>query len=262
MRRCQIMIKVGLTFPWWGNGQMDSVASGGAPNISFFSGLWNYTSILSAYTSATFQEGYMGGPPIAGNFTPAATTTYAGDRFGINGVTTPILNESAGAFEQDMTNAIGWPASITNMARDGVGIQPSMTGNQPQTQSIAVGDGVKTVYCSQSLFCANVGVAGKLTYTAANLTGGWFTGSVSGTTLTVGASGWLGGAMAPGFVLSGAGIAGTPHLVVCLTNCTPSSNGNNSTWTLDTSLTIGSEAMRVDPVGGAVAPNLNMRKRP
>ena len=180
----------------------------------------------------------MGGPPIVGNFTPAATTSYAGDRFGINGATAPILNESAGAFEQDLTSATGWPASITNMARDGVGILPSMTGNQPQTQSIAVGDGVKTVYCSQILFCAsaNVGVAGKLTYTGANLTGGWFTGSVAGTTLTVASSGWLGGAMAPGFVLSGAGIAGTPHLLVCLTNCTPSSNGNNSTWTLDTNL--------------------------
>ena len=57
-------------------------------------------------------------------------------------------------------------------------------GNVAQTQTVGAGDGSTLTWCSASKFCGHVDVGFPLVFNAASLTGGWFSGSVSGSTLT------------------------------------------------------------------------------
>jgi hypothetical protein len=170
-----------------------------------------------------------------------------------------------GAFEQPMSNAFGWPTSFVNMTHDGIGNLLMTLGDVAQTQTVAVGDGTKTAWCSAAKYCANVGQGGALVFNAAALTGAQFTGSVATSggvsTLTVGTGSpaWTSGALEPGMILSGAGISGSPTLDHCVTGCS-GINGSGSTWFLSANLgTIASEAMRADPAGGAPWPTFNFQ---
>ena len=131
----------------------------------------------------------MAGPPITGAFVPTQSTATAGDRFGITGAGNP-LSEGVGTFEQLLTNAFGWPASFIAMDHDGIGNILMTGGNVTQTQTVGVGNGTATTWCSASKFCSNVGQGGILNFSAAALTGAQFDGSIATTsgvsTLTVG----------------------------------------------------------------------------
>jgi len=126
-------------------------------------------------------------------------------------------------------------------------------------QTVAVGDGTKTTWCSTAAYCANTGQGGALTFNAAVLTGAQITGTVASNVLTV--STLISGALEPGMVLSGnVGLTGSPTLVNCTSNC-GGLNGATSTWALtSTASAVGAGgAMRADPAGGAPWPTYNFQ---
>jgi hypothetical protein len=247
-------IKVGFVYALYGQGQADSMQGAQSGSYtSYFSGLWGFAGWTSSFSSL---EHYMQGPPITANFVPGEAFADAGDRFGVQSGGAP-LSEAVSAFDQELTNAFGVPASFLSATRDGVGIGLVTLGNAVQTQTIGAGNGSTLIWCSASTFCPSAGVspAGPLVFGAASLTGGWFTGSVSGSTLT--ATTRIGGALEPGMVLS---TPNAPTLVMCLTGCSSGMAFGGSTWLLSSAADSGATgAMRADPVGGAPWPNLNIQ---
>ena len=196
-------IKVGIVEDWQGEGQVGTITSSQAgSNIPTYNGLFGFNAFI-----VTGNGLFDTGPPVIGNWVPNFTQMFAGDRNAITGGGFP-LSEGAGTFNQDLANAFGWTSAVTNSDRDGIGIPPETVGNAVQSQSIAIADGSKTVWCSASKFCANVGQGGTLDFIASSLTGAQVTGSVSGTTLTVSAIAQ--GALQPGAVLGGAGSSMKP----------------------------------------------------
>ena len=149
-------IKMGDLFDWQGEGQLAAVASTpGVGNItgtvnSYFSGLWG----LTYWQSNTFNS-LNTGPAISGDFTPSFTQSFAGDAFSELQGGVPIA-EASNVFAQLLTNAFGWPVTVLNTTRPGIGMTPELMGNVIQNQTIAVGDGTKTTFCSASKFCTNV----------------------------------------------------------------------------------------------------------
>ena len=261
-------VRVGSVFPVWGEGQAGALfgAQSGL-NISYYTGLWGLNETRSSYVS---NLGYLMGPPIGSTtFVPGQVTATAGDRFGVSGG----LTEGIGAFDQTLGNAFGWPAGLANITRDGIGIEPMTLGGATQTQTVGVGNGTLTTWCSASAFCPNtspsaISVAGPLYFNAATLTGATLAGaSISGTTLTVPANsgspptaGIVQGLLEPGMVLSDTAGQITPGttLVNCLTGCAIGNVANGGgfgaqTWTVSASQSVSAEAMRADPAGG-VAP--------
>ena len=235
-------IRVGAAYPGWGNGQFQAMFGGSqGPNAtSWFSGLQGTVATGSAI------DQYMTGPPIVGDFVPSQSNNSAGDRFGVaaNGNTYP---EPVLAFDQGITAGFGVPASIFYAARDGVGMGVYALGNVQQTQTIGVGDGSSTSWCSASKFCVEPtgGVQTPLTFNAASLTGVFFNGLASANTLTVTTR--YGGALEPGMVL---GATGSPTVLYCKTGCTTPLNIDGSTWQLSASTTATgtlASPLRADP---------------
>ncbi len=255
-------VKVGWIFALWGQGQADSIqgTQSGFYN-SFFSGLWGYGAWTGAFAGS--DEHYLMGPPIVGNFVPGQPVGYAGDRFGVTGGAG--LSEAFGAFDQELLNTTGVPATFLSATRDGVGVGLQTLGNATQTQTLGAGDGSTLTWCSASKFCGHVDVGFPLAFNAESLTGGWFSGSVSGSTLTVTTR--IGGAVSPGMVLSGGtGVVGAPTLLRCLTLCA-GFGIDGSTWQLSSFASSGatgstSSPLRVDPrvAGGAPWPNFNIQQ--
>jgi hypothetical protein len=244
-------VKVGLVYALYGQGQADSMQAftQSGNYTSFFTGLWGYFSWASQYSGL---ELYLQGPPITGSFVPGAPVSFGGDRFGIAFNSTP--SEAVAAFDQGLVNAFGVPASYMSATRDGVGAGLMTLGNVPQQQTIGVGDGSSLAWCSASKFCADPtgGVQSPLVFNAASLTGAWFAGSVSGSTLTVTTR--VGGALEPGMTL---GATGSPTLLRCLTSCTNPLNIDGSTWALSSTAASGatgtlSAPLRADPVGALI----------
>ena len=262
------LMKVGLVFDWNGEGQTGALSGNqGGSSISSFLGLWGVNSWVS---SNTLDQG----PPVVGNWLPAQTNMVAGDRFGVLGAGIP-LSEGIGDYEQQLTNAFGWPVVMINSVRDGVGIAPEIMGGVAQSQTIGVGDGTTTTWCSASKFCAASGVsgAGPLYFTAAYQTGANLAGAtVAGTTLSIPAgnqtgttantSGIVLGDLAPGFILNTG-----PVLSACLTGCSSTAHqptyGSPSaaeTWSLTCSGSCSTTApTRADPPGGAPWPSYNIQ---
>lgn len=253
-------VKVGWIFALWGQGQADSIQGAQSGTYtSWFSGLWGFGGWSGAFGG---NEHYLQGPPVTANFVPGQAVGNAGDRFGVGGAGAP-LSEAVSAFDQELSNAFGVPASFLSATRDGVGIGLATLGNVTQTQTVGVGDGSTLTWCSASKFCGHVDVGFPLVFNAASLTGGWFSGSISGSTLT--ATTRIGGALEPGMVLN---VTGSPTLLNCLSNCT-SINFSTSTWALSSSAASGvTGAMRADapasllPFGATTTPwpNLNIQQ--
>ena len=233
-------VRVGLVYALYGQGQADSIQGAQSGSyISYFSGLWGSGGWAGAFAGL---EHYLLGPPVLGNFVPAQTEGYAGDRFGVTS-TAPPVSEAFGAFDQELANAFGVPASFLSPTRDGVGIGINTLGNVTQTQTIGAGDGATLTWCSAAKFCPTAGVspAGPLLFDAASLTGAWFSGaSISGTTFSAGTR--VGGALEPGMVLN---TPNAPTLVMCLTNCSSAMSFSSSTWLL--SATDTGTPTRADP---------------
>ena len=253
-------MKVGLTFDVNGEGNVGPFfALQGGVAINYFQGLWgnNFWAGNSSVVSSSLDQG----PPLAGTtWAPGITQMAAGDRFWVNG-NVPLV-EGTGFLQQLLTNAFGgWPVTLANRVRDGVGSQVETTGNAFQSQNVALGDGSKTAFCSAAIYCANVAASGPLWFNAASLTGATLAGaSISGTTLSIPATvlttpvGIARGALEPGMVLTDTtgNITGSPTLVNCLTNCTLAAFNSDlaQTWTISSSQTVSAETMRADPAGG------------
>ena len=241
-------VKVGLVFDLWGEGQASAIIAGtnGGWANSTYTGLWG----VNSPSTGNFYS-YDTGPALATNLYPSWTQMVAGDRFSVTGGGGETLPEGASSLLQNLQNSMGYPATLSEWVRDGAGLNVFVWGNQVQSQSVGIGNGSTTTWCSASNFCSNVGEGGTLDFNLASLTGSAFTGSISGTTLTV--STITSGALQPGAALSGAGLTGSPTLVACTANCSAAnlySGGTGSQWTISASEgTIGSEAMRADPSG-------------
>ena len=177
----------------------------------------------------------MTGPALVGDFFPSQSiNNNTGDRFGV-AANSAIYAEPVLAFDQGILNGLNVPASIFYTARDGIGMGPYALGNVTQAQTVGVGDGTsKMTWCSSATFCVEPaqGVQAPLTFNAASLTGVWFAGSASGTTLTVTTR--YGGALEPGMVL---GATGSPTVLYCKTGCTTPLSINGSTWQLSVATT-------------------------
>ena len=239
-------IRIGGIWAGWGNGQIQSYFSSSqftgtqaGINTSWFSGLWGYTFSGNAF--GVGNDPYVQGPPIIGDFVPGHAINVAGDRFGVvaNGLE-PVLT-----FDQKITDSLNVPASIFYAARDGIGMDIFTLGNVLQTQTVGVGDGSSTVWCSSSKFCTEPtgGVQTPLTFNAASLTGVWLNGSVSGSTLTVTTR--YGGALEPGMVL---GATGAPIVLRCLTSCTTPLAIDGSTWLLSSTSASGATGTLTSPL--------------
>jgi hypothetical protein len=248
-------IKVGLVFDWQGEGQTGAAMApeSGTAN-SYFTGLWG----LNQWFGSLDQ-----GPPVVSNYAPGQTVMQAGDRFGVLGGGVPLA-EGVSVYEQLLTNAFGYPVTVINTARDGIGITPETMGGVTQTQTVGLGDGSTKIWCSDVIFCPTAGVspASSLFFNAATQTGANVHATISATTLTTQTLDL--GALEPGMSIAGAGIAGSPTLVSCLTGCIPTgvplAYPNVQTWTISASQSVGtSEAIRLDPPGGAPWPDYDIQ---
>ena len=151
----------------------------GGSAISSFVGFWGLNSWVS-------PNNLDQGPPVVGNWLPAQTIMVAGDRFGVARRWHSLVRRHRRLRAAIDERLRGWPAVMINSVRDGVGITPEIMGGVTQSQTIGVGDGSTTTWCSASKFCASAGVsgAGPLYFTAAYQTGANLAGAtVSGTTL-------------------------------------------------------------------------------
>jgi hypothetical protein len=253
------LIKVGLAFDVNGEGQVGSfMGELGGLAVNYFQGLYGY-SLLSGFDS---------GPSISGTtYVPGSSLLLAGDRFLLTG--NAPATEGPVTLQQLLTNAFGgWPVQIANRERDGIGTANEAMGTTLQSQTITIGDGSSTTFCSATTFCSNASVSGPLFYNAAVITGATLAGaSISGATLTVPATtGLPRGALEPGMTLTDTtgNITGSPTLVACLTGCTLAAYNSDlqQTWMISVSQTVAAEAMRADPVGGAAAPSGYLQSTP
>jgi hypothetical protein len=255
-------IKVGFVFDIWGVGQSQAVviSNSGGWFYSTTPYLWGTTSYVPTSLSAAYDTG----PAIQGDLFPTQVQQLAGDQFTITGAGTEPLLEGEQQMDAGLAAAFGYPVTVANWTRDGNFFGLFSQGQLPQTQTIGLGTGSVTTFCSSTTFCPGtgaslVGQGGTLDYNIAAMTGSQFTGSISGATLTVGAL--LQGALEPGEVLSGPGITGSPTLVNCTSGCGGLNAGPSNTgaqWTISSPQTVSSgTVMRADPVGGAPAPWYN-----
>ena len=228
-------IRVGLPADIYGQGQAAGFAGAGT-NWSWFSGLFG--TVFNQSSLANFENRLLG-PPLTGDYVLAFSTPFAGDRNGATSAAFP-LSETNGYFQQLLTNAFGWSATLIDITHDGEGNQIMTLGNTPQTQTIAVGDGTKLTWCSTTTFCANAGQGAQMTFNAAALTGAVFSGSIAtvGSVSTLTVNSWISGALEPGMVVTAPGIS--PKLVSCSSGCTGVNSA--SSWIIDTNL--GTVVMR------------------
>ena len=224
---------------------MSPAASAGSTNYGF---LWGDFWVGGAYS--------IFGPAVVNDLKPSFLQTqlvnaYAG--YALTG----ILPECEMNISQVWTAQTGQPAGFLNMDRNGYGMALDTFGYSSQNQTIGVGDGSTTTWCSSATYCATH-PASVLTYNAASIAGAVINGSISGTTLTVNSV--TSGALMPGLILSGSGITGSPTLVNCISTCNFNSTTggavSGSTWTISSNQgTVGSEAMTLTVSGGTPWPN-------
>jgi hypothetical protein len=247
-------VKVGLVFDVWGVGQSQPVINGlnGGCYFSVSPGTW------SQVFAGGWNAGYDSGPAVAGTLYPAQSQMIAGDQSAVTGSCGAPLAEGSWALSTGLQTSMGLPTSIVNWTRDGAGFGLFSYGGTNQTQTIGTGNGTLTQWCSATTFCSNVGTGGTLTWNLAGQTGGMFSGSISGNTLTV--TTLTSGALMPGLVLNDNipggtnSVTGSPTLVKCNSGCS-GVNGSGSQWTISgAGLTVSSETMRADPAGGALTP--------
>jgi hypothetical protein len=193
------LIKMGLAFDVNGVGSAGPFfAAIGGLAINYFQGLYgNNFWIVGGGNAGTIT--YDQGPAVGSTTClPAVTTMTPGDQFSLNGNS----GEGSTDYQQLLTNAFGgWPVTIGDQVRDGVGTILSLAGGQNQVQNVAIGDGSTTAFCSAAKFCGAVAASGPLYYTGAELTGATLAGaSISGTTLAIpAATGIARGGLSPGW---------------------------------------------------------------
>jgi hypothetical protein len=280
-------IQVGIATEITGEGEVGALLGAQSGFVSaFYQGLWG----LDGWTGANNNATFLTGPPVANGWLPAYTILRGGDRYGIVVGGTTNLSEGSNTYQQLLDNAFGgWTSTLLSATRDGIGSTPKTLGNWPQTQTIGLGNGTQTTWCSVGTYCptsgtSGVSIAGPLYASFASATGAFIANGVitSGTpaTLTIPAgnqtfntpntNGVFQGAVQPGMVL---GVAGSPTLAYCTAGCTfaayqgtfdvtPSSA---QTWVLagcTTSCPAAPALMRIEPAtGAALIPNLNFQSQ-
>ena len=177
----QNSIRIGLVFEFEGEGQTGVVFSPGEGGnaISSFTGLFG---------TITGPGSFEGTPPIAGYLSASGSTVpNSNDRFDISGVGTA---EGGANLQQGLTTAFGgWPTWAIPIPRDGIGIEPEIFGQASQTQTVDIGDGSTTTFCSAAIYCSNASTAGALVFNAASLGGASITAEISDGSGGVGAPG-------------------------------------------------------------------------
>ncbi len=129
------------------------------------------------------------------------------------------LAEGPTNFDQAFWNGAGVGVGQIDVVYPGIGSVVALLGNQPQSQTIGIGNGSNATFCSLAIYCsvsaAGIGSSGSgpLAYNAAGLTGATITGYVTTAAgvSTLHVSTLAAGALEPGLVLSGAGVAGSPN---------------------------------------------------
>jgi hypothetical protein len=247
-------ITVGSVVDFAGEGNIGTWITGTAGALN--------TTISGTVSAHAMYGGAPNVPgPAFGKYRPWYAQAIPANRFTqqANGV----MSEGMTAYAQTFTNATGVGAGLIDDVIVGTGSVVSMVGGQTQTETVGIGDGSSTSWCSSSIYCAN-DASGALAYNAAGLTGATITGSVATSggvsTLTVGAM--VAGAIEPGMTLSGANVSGAPTLTACRSNCAyaTAGAGATSTWTLSSAQgTIGSQSFTLTPAGGAAWPNSNIQ---
>ena len=129
----QNAVRIGLVFEGNGEGQFGTLFSAGQGGNAI-------SSITGLYGSSFNGSGgfFQAGPPIAGALIPGSgqTIVNADDRFSLIGTGNA---EGSVGFQQGLTTAFGgWPTNWLPVLRDGIGIEPELYGNAPQTQTVAV----------------------------------------------------------------------------------------------------------------------------
>ena len=169
-------IRIGIVVEVNGEGQLATLFSGGQGGNSFSTFNGCTLGITNNGSGGFFQAG----PPIAGALIPGSgiSAPAAIDRFGVTGIGN---SEGSLSFEQGVSTAMGVPTWWATVLRDGIGIEPLVYGNAPQTQTIGVQNsgGTLSTWCSQATFCNNPSVAKTLLFNGASLTGGQIVASIN-----------------------------------------------------------------------------------
>ena len=143
-------IKMGLVFDWQGDAQLlTTLSNPGVGNLagtanSFFNGLWG----LAFWQSNAFNA-LNTGPAIVGDTNLSFTQINPGDAFVELQGGVPI-SETNNVYAQLLTNAFGWTVTVLNTAISGIGLAPQLMGNVIQNQTIAIGNGTSSTFCSLS----------------------------------------------------------------------------------------------------------------
>ena len=231
--------------------------------LSTITGAQN-TTINGSFSAATiFGNAPIVIGPAFGKYRPQYAMALPDNRFYQSPAGATLMPEGPTALAQTFYNATGVGAGLIDAIINGTGSMVSTIGGQKQTETVGIGDGSSTTWCSAAIYCANHG-SGQLSYNLAGLTGATITGSVatSGGVSTLTVSAMVAGAIEPGMTLSGASVSGSPTLTACTSNCayTTGGAGATSTWTLSSNQgTIGSQAFTLTPAGGAAWPNSNVQ---
>ena len=241
-------VTVGAVFDVMGLGNAGALfgSSGGSQNTT-----------INGYASGAFSAGaqFVYGPSL-NSFRPNNTQSKPLNNYSQAPANQP-QTEPTTVFDQTFYNKAGYGAAFLDLTLNGTWDVPSIVGNQAQYQTIGIGDGASTTWCSNAILCAN-NANGKLAYQAAGLTGATITGTVAASggsgvcaansCLTVTAM--VAGALEPTLVLSGAGVTGSPTLTACVSGCayTAAGAGAGSVWLLSSAQsTIGSQSFYLAP---------------
>ena len=269
-------IKMGLVFDWQGDAQLLGTLEPSRDRQQHrYRQLVLQRTLGAGYWQSNAFNALNTGPAIVETPVYAFTQIYPGDAFSELQGGVPI-SEASNVFAQLLTNAFGWTITVLNTEISGIGIAPQAMGNVVQNQTIAIGDGTTTVFCSASIYCGasstpvgTVSPSGPLIFTDATQTGAAITAliddgtgtSTPGNILTTSARSM--GVLEPGMTLTDASghITGSPTLVACTTGCGIVSGSYPAIqkWTISGSAQlVASETMRGD-LGATPFPNYNVQ---
>ena len=263
-------VSVGAPMEYQGEGNPGAYFApneGGAQNTIITAGVNSAILYSGGYSPDVY--GPFIGPFASGNkYRLAYTQAIPANRLTQQSSGLPLA-EGPTAFAQAFWNASGIGPGTIELVYAGVSSLVTELGAQTQNQTLGVGNGSTTAFCSAAIYCnitaTGLGATGSgaLAFNAANLTGATITGYVTTAAgvSTLHVSTLVAGALAPGLVLAGSGVTGSPTVTACASSCVYSIEaGAGTTWTLSTNQgTIGSSgspvALNLAPSAGAPWPN-------
>jgi fibronectin-binding autotransporter adhesin len=166
-------VAVGSVMDFAGEGSIGAFFSNatGTQNTTIYGGPF---SVQSTFGGAPQVTG-----PGFGKYRPQYAQAIQANRFSQSAAF--YMNEGPTALAQTFTNASGVGIGLTNVITDGAWSMLPMIGGQKQIETVGIGNGSSTSWCSSSIYCANH-ANGALAYNAAGLTGATITGYVTTST--------------------------------------------------------------------------------